>query len=123
MRLKIIITTILTLLSLSLVAAPAMAVFNPFCTTDSTGACVSGPCKDVPNSPACQQNTKQNGKTTNPAVDTIRTASNILAIVGGIAGVVVIIISGFMFATAGGGLGGQRSSDPNRAKNARAALI
>jgi hypothetical protein len=115
MRAKLLIIGLFTLLMVGLVAATAAAApFNP----------LGDPCSTAPasSSPACQQNAKQNGSTTNPTVDIIKTAANLIAAVGGISAVIVIIISGFMFVTAGGGVGGQRSSDPSRAKNARAAL-
>lgn len=121
---KILITILLSILTVIFLvqALPAQAAFNPFCTTDSSGNCVSGPCKDAPSSPACQQNKDQNGNSTNPAVNIIRTAVNIIAILAGIASVIVIIISGFQFVTAGGLAPGQRSGDPNRIKSARSAL-
>jgi hypothetical protein len=122
MKLRIVIIGLLTIFTLGLLAANSAAAFNPFCTTDASGNCVSGPCQAQPNSPTCKQNAAQNGSTTNPAVHIIQTAANILATVGGIGAVIVIIISGFMFVTAGGGVGGQRSTDPSKAKNARAAL-
>ena len=104
----ILLAAVLTILFMAL---PAEA-FNPF---DSV-------CQNAPNSPTCQQNASQNGKTTDPAVNTIRTAANIIAIVAGIAAVIMIIIAGFQFVTAGGASPGQRSGDPNKIKSARATL-
>lgn len=65
---------------------------------------------------------KDKGTTKNPVNRIINVAANIIAILTGIAAVITIIISGFMFITAGGGISGQRSSDPNRLKTARATL-
>lgn len=54
----------------------------------------------------------------------ISTAANILAILGGVAAVIVIIVSGIIYVTAGGAVTGQRAGDsPNRAKKAQAAMM
>ena len=54
----------------------------------------------------------------------INTAANIIAVFSGIVAVIIIIISGLIYATAGGAAGGQRAGDsPTRAKTARSALI
>ncbi|MBX4197655.1 pilin [Candidatus Saccharibacteria bacterium] len=113
MKLKTILLAFFTPLLLVASAGSAQAQFNP----------LSSACKKAPNSPTCQQNNKQNGKSTNPTVDIIKTAANIIAVIAGIGAVVVIIISGFMFVTAGGASPGQRGGDPNRIKSARATLI
>jgi hypothetical protein len=55
-------------------------------------------------------------------VNIIHTAADLIAAVAGVAAVIVIIISGFQFVTAGGASPGQRSGDPNKIKSARAAL-
>jgi hypothetical protein len=83
---------------------------------------ISEICDQAPKSPTCQQTIAQTKKGTNPVVDIIRTAVDILAVLAGVGAVIVIIISGFMFITAGGGVAGQRATDPNRLKTARAAL-
>lgn len=72
----------------------------------------------------CQETGKGSTDTTsnNSVTRTISTAANILAALAGIAAVVMIIISGLMFVTAGGATPGQRSGDPNRVKTARATL-
>lgn len=75
------------------------------------------------NSEICHQSQSQ-GKT-NPVSGPkgiINTGANIIALITGIGAVIVIIISGFMFVTAGGAAPGQRSADPNRLKTARSAL-
>lgn len=113
MKLRLLIIGLFSLFAIGLFATSARAdSFNP----------LGSACKNAPSNPACQQNGQQNGSTTNPTVDIIQTAANLIAVIGGISAVIIIIISGFMFVTAGGGVGGQRSSDPSRAKNARAAL-
>jgi hypothetical protein len=113
MKLKTILFILITPLVLTLSASSARAQFNP----------LSSACKQAPSSPACQQNSKQNGKKTNPTVDIIKTAANLIAVIAGVAAVIVVIISGFMFVTAGGASPGQRGSDPNRVKGARGALM
>jgi hypothetical protein len=115
MKMKLLLLAALSLLALSLLGLPAAAQFNP----------VGSACQDpiAKTSPTCQQNQTQNGKKTNPAIDIIRTATNIIAVIAGVGAVVVVIISGFMFVTAGGATPGQRAGDPNRVKSARAALV
>ena len=95
-----------------LVSSSVSFAFDPF----------GDACKKAPSSPTCQQSKAQNGKTTNPAVDIIKTAANLIATIAGIAAVIVIIVSGFQFVTAGGASPGQRSGDPNRIKSARSSL-
>lgn len=84
------------------------------------------PCKDAAASqnlpPTCQQKTAQQVNNTNPVVNIIQKAVNLIAVVAGIAAVIVIIVSGFMFVTAGGVAPGQRAGDPNRVKSAQSTL-
>lgn len=80
-------------------------------------------CKNAGASSACQQNSAQNGSTEDPAVKIIHTAANIVAVIAGVAAVVVIIVAGFQFVTAGGVSPGQRGNDPNKIKSARSALV
>jgi hypothetical protein len=113
MKFKFLILNSLVLIMTLLFTVPATAQFNP----------LGQACKNAPTNPACTQNKNQNGKTTNPTVDIIKTAANIIAVVAGIGAVIMIIVSGFMFVTAGGATPGQRSGDPNRIKSARSTLI
>ncbi|MEX1995223.1 MAG: hypothetical protein WD887_00395 [Candidatus Saccharimonadales bacterium] len=78
------------------------------------------------NSPTCQQYFEQKGDSTNPnpVVSTIQTAANLIAIVAVIGAVIIIIISGFKYVTAGGSIGGSRAGDsPTKAKEAQATLV
>jgi hypothetical protein len=113
MKLKMIFLSLASAIFLTISVSSALA-FNPLGT----------PCQNqnAAKSPTCLQNAQQNGKTTDPTVDIIKTAANIIAIVAGVGAVIVIIISGIMFITAGGASVGQRGGDPNRVKSARAAL-
>jgi hypothetical protein len=113
MRIKFFIALFSGLLVLCFSAGAASA-FNPLGEACKTG--------DASTSPTCAQNAAQNTSKTNPTIRIIRTAANILAVVAGVAGVIIVIYSGFMFVTAGGAAPGQRSGDPNRIKSARAAL-
>ncbi|HET7827356.1 MAG TPA: hypothetical protein VFK97_00615 [Candidatus Saccharimonadales bacterium] len=113
MKTKLLALLLVLLAALTISSASALA-FNPL------GGVCSNP--DASSSPACQGNASQNGKTTDPAVNIIRTAANIIALVAGIAAVIMIIIAGFQFVTAGGASPGQRSGDPNKIKSARATL-
>ena len=60
--------------------------------------------------------------TSNPVNQKIKVAADIVALITGSVAVIMIIISGFTFITAGGSISGQRSSDTNRLKTARATL-
>lgn len=83
-------------------------------------SCVEEPAKS---GPVCKQKADQLTKKTNPVVDTIHTATNILGLVAAIGAVIIIVYSGFVFVTAGGALSGSRSGDnPNRARQARSSL-
>jgi hypothetical protein len=113
----IIFLSVLTTLSISsfLMSASA-ATTNPLNT-----ACQSNGL--TRKSEICTQSQSQG--TTNPVSGPkgiINTAANIIALVTGVGAVIVIIISGFYFVTAGGTAPGQRSTDPNRLKTARSAL-
>ena len=86
----------------------------------------NGPCSDtsnttIQNSPLCSDSTKNS--TNNPVTDTIKKVANIIVIIAGVAAVITIIISGFMFITAGGSIAGQRAGDnPAKAAKAKSAL-
>ncbi len=92
-------------LALWLCVPKTSLAFNLFCTTDSSGNCISGPCKDNPQAPTCQQAKDQGGPTTNRVTGTgniINVAASILAIVTGVAAIIIIIIGGFTLVTSGG---------------------
>jgi ABC-type Fe3+ transport system permease subunit len=114
MKIKFLLLVVVGLIAALILTMPASAQFNPV-----GGACQTDAAKK---SPTCQQNSTQNGKETNPAIDIIRTAANIIAIIAGIGAVIMIIVSGFTLITAGGATPGQRSGDPNKIKSARATL-
>lgn len=83
-------------------------------------------CKTAPSSPVCQQNAAV-PKKGNPIAGPngiLQTVTNIMALLSGIVAVIMIIVSGFTFVTAGGAIGGQRAGDnPTKAKKARATLL
>ena len=96
----------------------ALAAYDPL-----GGAC-SG---QAASSPVCQQYAnQQNNPNSNPITGNngvLQTVTNIMALLTGIVAVVMIIISGFTFMTAGGNIAGQRAGDnPSKAKKARAQL-
>lgn len=113
---------VLKLLAFSLIAtasflnAPtARAEFNPLDKTCSN--------QNAAQSPICQQYRKQKGSTENPIVNRIQTVTNLFAVLTGLFAVIIIIYGGFVFATAGGSIGGQRSTDnATRAKQGRAMV-
>lgn len=76
------------------------------------------------NSSVCKDSQKQGDK--NPIAGpngVVQRAADLIAVIGGIAAVITIIVSGIMFTTAGGAAAGQRAGDnPTKAKNARATL-
>jgi hypothetical protein len=122
MRLRIILVLVISYLGLFATSAAAANLFCP--TTDASGKCTSGVCAgQAANSPTCRQASDQTKNGNDPVVDTINTAANIIALVAGIGAVIMIIISGFKFTTAGGAAPGQRAGDPNAIKSARATLV
>lgn len=95
--------------------ASAVDVLSPACSS-------SGSTKD---SDVCKSSSANQGanEKSNVALDTIRTATNIVALVAGAVAVIMIIISGFTIVTAGGSPVGQRSGDPNAIKSAQARIL
>ena len=104
------------------VLAATNHLFDPCNVTNTSD---TSPSTNPADSGVCKQSQSQG--TENPVSGPkgiIKTATNILAIVAGVGALVIIIISGFTFATAGGTAPGQRAGDsPNRAANARGRLI
>lgn len=97
----------------ALVNAQANKLFDP------------GICNQAPDSEVCKD---AKGQGTDDPISgpggIISTAANLIALVGGIAAVIIIIISGLMYVTAGGAAVGQRAGDsPNRAKKAQQTLV
>ncbi|MBI2007965.1 hypothetical protein HYS85_01880, partial [Candidatus Saccharibacteria bacterium] len=81
-------------------------------------------CNQAPSSEVCKEAQNQSGDDpiSGPG-GIINKAANIIAIISGVAAVIIIIIGGIMYATAGGAAVGQRAGDsPNRAKKAQAAI-
>jgi hypothetical protein len=113
MKTKILILCLSILVALIFIAprAAAFDLFGSSCTGEAAKSAV------------CQDRAKG---TTNPIAGPnglISKVANVVAVVGGIIAVIMIIISGFMFMTAGGTPVGQRSTDPNQLKKARATLF
>lgn len=112
MSLKAPIITVLAWFLAILPASITLAAFNP----------VGDVCTSAPSSPTCQQVKAQNSSGKDPALHIIQAATNIIAAVAGVAAVIIVVVSGIMFVTAGGATPGQRAGDPNRIKSARSAL-
>lgn len=93
-------------------ASSSAAQFDPFGSV----------CKNAPNSTVCTEKNSQNGSNKDPVVTKIQEASTIIAAIAGVGAIIMIIISGLMFVTAGGAAPGQRSGDPNRIKGAKQTL-
>ncbi len=115
-RFKILLSVVAILPALLFVIPqPAYAEFNPL-----DKACQGEAAK----SPACQQAKAQD--TTDPIAGPdgiINKAANIIALVAGIGAVIMILIGGFEFITTGGTQVGQRSSDPNKVKQAKSRIV
>jgi predicted secreted protein len=108
------------LIFLSLIS---VCVSAPVLAATDTNNDIFSVCQKAPTSSVCQDRNAQNANSAdNPVNHMIKVAANIIALITGIAAVILIIISGFMFVTAGGAAPGQRSGDPNRIKTARATL-
>lgn len=125
---KLLLSTI-TALCLVIFAGGAVGAYDPLCSQyNSGGKCVQGPCATTPDSPICKQNAQQQSASTNENPisgphGVLQTATNLVALLSGIVAVIMIIVSGAQFITAGGSIAGQRAGDnPSRAKKARATL-
>jgi len=68
-------------------------------TADGKVYKVCGPCKDHPDAPTCQNVSAQK---TNPVIDIINSAANIIAVITGVIGILMIILGGFTMVTSGG---------------------
>ena len=114
MRIKILLVSLLLPILL-------IGYFSPAGAVDLFGGACSG---TAANSPTCQQASSEGGSNNRVtgSKSIINAAVNILAVITGLAAVIMIIISGFKFVTAGGATPGQRSGDPNAVKSARATL-
>ena|SRR3990167_3087579 len=122
---------LLSVLRVSLVLPLVMVLFSFLApTANAQFDPLEGPCSD-PASPAydsstCRQKRDQQASGTNPLAGpdgVIQTAADLIALVAGIIAVITIIVSGFMFVTAGGAIGGQRAGDnPTRAREARTVM-
>ena len=85
----ITLVTIVSLSSSSLLAA----TFDPLSNACSGAGSSSG---------VCQNHTANNAASNNPTTHVISVAANILAVIGGIAGVITIMIGGLNYITSGG---------------------
>ncbi len=98
------------------------AAFDPL-----QGACTGGTSNtsNPQTSAICKQNQEQatNGNS-NPIAGSngvIQKATNLIAVISGVIGVVMIIVSGFTLITAGGAQGG--GDNPNKVKKARGRIM
>ncbi|MBX4190710.1 pilin [Candidatus Saccharibacteria bacterium] len=97
-KIKLITLSLLAPLTILGAAQPALG-FNVFCTTNSSGKCVSGPCKDHPNAPTCQGGTED--PVTGPG-NIFSVAASIVALLTGLAAIIMIIVSGLTMITSAG---------------------
>lgn len=96
-------------------ASAAFTLFNNSCKDSAGNAVNSSVCKDAARTGIKDPIAGKDG--------IIQTAANLIALVTGIAAVIVIIISGFIFVTAGGtGFKSAAGGAPTRAAKARGAL-
>jgi cytochrome bd-type quinol oxidase subunit 2 len=92
MNLRMICLSLLSLLILTFTATQPAAAFNIL--GDACNGAGS-------NGPTCQQNKSQNGSSTNPVVDTIHEAVNLIAALAGIIAIFTIVYSGARFILSG----------------------
>jgi hypothetical protein len=114
-KLKILLVALMTIPIFAMTGAVASAAYNPLNTACQGQAAASPVCKDA----------KTKGGT-NPVAGPdgiISKAANIIALVTGIGAVIMILIGGFEYVTSGGVSAGQRGSDPNKVKQARARIV
>lgn len=74
-----------------------------------------GACAEAPNSVACEEAKKNAKDPVSGSGGILQTTVNILALISAISAVIIIVISGIMFATAGG--------NPDRAKSAQGMIV
>lgn len=111
---------------IKVITASLIAV--PFLLLTSSGTLAYNPldkaCQgSAINSPTCQDALNQQSNPVAGPNGIINKAANIIALVAVIGGVIMIIIGGFEFITAGGSPIGQRAGDPNKAKQARTRIV
>lgn len=88
---KLILIALFSSLALIFSAQQAQA-WNPFQQS----------CSDGNTSTTCNQEKQQGANGSDPTLDIIQSAANIIAIVAGIAAVILIILGGISYVTAGG---------------------
>jgi hypothetical protein len=102
-----IITILLASIMSFILLSHSAAAFDLFsnCITEADGTKVCGPCASNPNAPTCTQASNQGGENNNRITGTgniINATSNVLALITGVAAVIMIIIGGFTMVTSGG---------------------
>ena len=103
---KILIASLLILISTLALASPSVYAVNIFSQTCNSAAAGTDVCKSV-NSQAASGG--------NPIIKTLKTVIEVVSWIVGIAAVIILIVSGFQFITNG--------SDPQGVANARNSLI
>jgi hypothetical protein len=99
-----------------LVMSTALIFALPATAAADSNSQIFGACSgNAGSSPVCQnKQTKEN-----PAVHIINVAVNLIAVLAGVAAVIMIILGGISFMTAGGAAPGQRAGDPNKIAGAK----
>lgn len=124
---KKLIIVLLAFASFGLASSAFAIDILPTCAgTDSTGQCIPGVCSTAPDSPACVQAKAQAASGSNPIAGPhgiIQKATNLLAELTGVVGIIMLVVAGFIYTTAGGALGGQGGDNPNKAKKARTMIL
>ena len=110
----VVALTCLTFLAFAGLALAETQLFKDVCPTDPP----SPVCEEAKNTTASNNDNPLSGPN-----GVIQTAANIVAMVTGILAVVMIIISGLVFITAGGTGFKSQSGTPTRAAKARAMLL
>lgn len=120
--LKTSLLAVAALATMTLAFAPAAWAANPPDFNPLEEACSTN--TKTQDSPLCKQAQEQGEKDPIAGPNgVISKAANIIALVAGIGAVIMILIGSFEFITAGGTAIGQRSSDPNKVKQARSRIV
>ncbi len=90
LKLYLIITLVIA--GVVMFAGSSVSAFNPLANS----------CTKAPGSDVCQDNRAQNGSTNSPIIETLKKATNVVALIAGIAAVVIIIFAGISYITSGG---------------------
>jgi hypothetical protein len=97
----------------SLMSGFKVSAASLLCTKwNGDGVCTEGTCAKAPDSSVCKADAAARGddRSDNVVLKTINTAADIIALVAGLLAVIMIIVAGFSYATAGGNAEGTKNA-------------